>query len=408
MNHEVKDPKLEKIYIFILTALQFVHIVDFVIMMPLGPQLMREFDISPTQFGLLVSSYTFSAGIIGFIVGPIADHFERKKFLNILFFGFLFGTLICAMAPNYQMMMIGRIIAGAFGGVVGAIILSIVGDIIPIQRRGAAIGLIMSSFSIASVLGVPIGLYIANIISWHASFYFILFLGFIFITLSIIYLPKIPVVKSKITINSIKLKIVSIFSNKDYVRGLFVIMLMSLASFTIIPFIAPYTVQNVGIKESELPLIYLVGGAFTIFSARMIGKLCDQYGNYKMLLITGVISFAPILALTNLPPSSLITTLIVTTFFMIFVSGRFVPAMTMVTNIVENKDRGAFMNYVNSLRQFGSGIATYIAGYIITEKDGKLEHYSTVGFLAVGICLFAFMVAYRVSLKDERASLSSS
>lgn len=403
---EIELAKKEKLYVFILTALQFVHILDFVIMMPLGPTFMREFDIGPAEFALLVSSYTFSAGIVGFIVGPIADNFERKSFMLLLFSGFLFGTFICAIAPDHMIMILGRVIAGGFGGVVSAVVLSIAAELIPIQRRGKALGVIMSSFSIASVLGVPTGLFIANTINWHASFVFIMVLGFIFLLLSILYLPKIPINKNKITVSFIIKKINRIFSNKDYVLGLLSVMLISLGSFTIIPFIAPYTVQNVGLKETDLPLIYLVGGAFTIFSARLIGKLSDQYGNYRLLIISGSIALIPMMLLTQLPPSTLVVTLMVSTFFMMFVSGRFVPLMTMVSNIVTNEDRGTFMNYLNALRQFGSGIASYIAGLIIIEKNHLLYNYDKVGYLAVAISILSYFVAYFVSLKDEQVKSS--
>src|SRR6476661_3724222 len=109
--------KKERWYVVILAAIQIVHILDFVIMMPLGPKFMRVFNITPIEFSTLVSAYTFSAGIVGFFGALYADHFDRKKFLLFNFTGFIVGTFMCAIAPNFGALLIARIIAGAFGGI---------------------------------------------------------------------------------------------------------------------------------------------------------------------------------------------------------------------------------------------------------------------------------------------------
>lgn len=146
----------EKLLLFILAAIQFTNIVDFMIMMPLGPQLMRLFDISPRQFSLLVSAYTFSAGIFGFLAAFQIDKFDRKTALLFVYSGFLLGTFACALAPGYEWLIAARVFTGAFGGVLGALVLSVVGDTIPMERRATAMGLVTAAFSVASVFGVPL------------------------------------------------------------------------------------------------------------------------------------------------------------------------------------------------------------------------------------------------------------
>lgn len=156
--------------LFILAAIQFTHIVDFMIMMPLGPQLMRVFNISPQEFSFLVSAYTFSAGISGLLVSMIIDRFDRKVAMIISFSGFLLGTLACAVAPEYWILLASRCITGAFGGVLGSLVLAIISDAVEEKRRGKAIGTVMAAFSVASVAGVPFGLFIASKWDWHAPF----------------------------------------------------------------------------------------------------------------------------------------------------------------------------------------------------------------------------------------------
>src|SRR3954454_8516755 len=161
----------ERLLLFVLAAIQFTTVVDFLIIMPLGPQYMRVFAINPGQFGLIVSAYAVSAGICGIAASFFLDRFDRKLALLSLYSGFTIGTLFCALAPTYPLLVAARVVAGAFGGVAGALILAIVGDVVPEERRGAAMGLVMSSFSVASVCGVPLGLLLASRLNWHVPFF---------------------------------------------------------------------------------------------------------------------------------------------------------------------------------------------------------------------------------------------
>ena len=170
-QHTSQKPIHEAWLLFALAAIQFTTTLDFLIIMPLGPQYMRVFAINPAQFGLMVSAYAISAGISGILAGCFLDRFDRKPALLTLYLGFGVGTLFCAMAPTYGLLVAARVLAGAFGGVSGSLILAIVGDVIPIERRGAAMGKLMSSFSVASICGVPLGVVLATHLSWHVPFY---------------------------------------------------------------------------------------------------------------------------------------------------------------------------------------------------------------------------------------------
>ncbi|MBJ7428228.1 MAG: MFS transporter [Bacteroidia bacterium] len=175
--------KTERIMLFTLAAINFVNIMDFMIMMPLGPNLIKTFNITASDFGILVSSYSISAFISGIITTFIINKFERKDYLMRIFIGFLIGTFACGLAPTYATLLVARFATGLFGGVLGAIILAIVSDAIPFERRGQAMGIIMAAFSLASVLGVPFGIFIAtqtkqyDFLGWHAPFLFLAVLG---------------------------------------------------------------------------------------------------------------------------------------------------------------------------------------------------------------------------------------
>ena len=180
----------ERIILILLAALNFTHILDFMILMPLGNYLMPYFDLSPKQFSILVSAYTISAAVSGFGAAFFVDRYDRKKVLLYAYIGFLVGTIACGLAPTFITLFIARTVAGLFGGLIGAQVLSIVADSFPYERRGAAMGAIMSAFALASTFGVPFALYLANLISWHAPFLLVGILGIVLIPLLIRYLPS--------------------------------------------------------------------------------------------------------------------------------------------------------------------------------------------------------------------------
>lgn len=378
--------------LFILAIVQFTHIIDFVIMMPLGPQLMRVFDISPKQFGLLVSAYTFAAAISGFISTFFIDKFDRKNALLTLYFGFIVGTFCCAIAPNYQILMLARVLAGAFGGVIGALVFSIIGDVVPEQRRGNATGKVMAAFSAASIIGIPVGLYLANISSWHAPFFVLAGLSLLVLFIAVKFLPTM---RGHLT-NAVNTKpaqlVLDIITNRNLLWALTMMVVLTIAGFTVVPFISPYMVGNVGFKETELAFIYLCGGLASVFTSQLAGKLADKYGKQRIFIYTALFSIIPIILVTNMPRVSHYIALIITTSFFIGFGARFVPAVSLLTSSVEKRLRGSFMSFQSSVQQLASGLSAFISGLIIQKTPaGEILHFNTVGIIAcvaTVICMF--------------------
>lgn len=396
--------KNERILLFILAAINFTNILDFMIMMPLGPQLMRLFAINPQQFGVLVSSYTISAGISGFFTAFIVDKFDRKRFLQFLYVGFLLGTLACGLANDYHLLMLARIFTGIFGGVIGAVILAIVGDTIPFERRGQAMGMIMAGFSVASVFGVPFGLFIANLYGWQAPF---IFLAIVAMPLSYLIWRFVPHVKGHLTHENktnIKQVLINITSDKNQRKSVTLMMVLMFGHFSIIPFLSPYMVANVGFSESDLAYIYLIGGAFNMFTGPMIGKLADRIGKRKVFNWFVLMCAVPVFAITNMPHVALWVALIATTLFFILSGGRFIPAQAMVSETVQPQMRGSFMSILSSMQQLTAGVASYLAGLIIVKDDvsGAMYNYSIVGYISIGATLLTILLVKRIkSAKGE-------
>lgn len=398
----------ERILLLVLAAALFTHIVDFMIIMPLGSQFMRIFDITPQQFSFLVSSYTFAAGASGFIAAFLIDRYDRKTSLTFIYFGFIAGTLACAFAPSYELLLITRSVAGAFGGVLGALILSIVSDAVPLERRAAAIGFVMASFSVASVFGVPMGLYLASRFHWHAPFIFLGGIGMVIGLLIMIYMPSMRMHMTEKQEDRSPWKIIrTIFGRRNPLIGLLFTSILMLGHFTIIPFIAPYMVGNVGFDEAELTYIYLVGGGLTIFTSPMVGRLADKHGHRKVFTIAALLVLIPVFIMTHLQPVPLWQALIVTGVFFVLANGRIVPSTTMVTSVIRPENRGSFMSIRSSIQQISSGAAALVAGSIIVEAEPvvnpeakTLVHYDTVGLVTIAFSLLALLIARKLKVES--------
>src|ERR1700755_2260155 len=136
----------ETFVIAIISILQFTVILDFMVMAPLGAQLIRILKISPSQFGWVVSAYAFSAGISGILAAGFADKFDRKKMLLFFYSGFIVGTVLCGVAPDYHFLLIARMVTGIFGGVLFSVNMAIITDLFPLEKRGRVMGFVQMSF----------------------------------------------------------------------------------------------------------------------------------------------------------------------------------------------------------------------------------------------------------------------
>ncbi len=296
----------ERLILVLLAALNFTHILDFMIMMPLGNYLMPYFHISPQEFTILVSVYTISAAISGFVAAFFVDNFDRKKILLLAYCGFLFGTICCGAAPSYALLLLARTVAGIFGGLIGAQVLAIIADTFSYERRGAAMGAIMSAFAIASTLGIPFALYLANHISWHAPFLFLGIVGIILVPLIFLYLPSMTSHLHENAVKQDKLKVLTdILENKTQYTALIFSGLIMFGHFLIIPFINPYMELNVGFSRTITPLIYLVGGTASFFASNIIGRLSDEYGKLSIFSACVFAALPMIFIITNLPHLSM-------------------------------------------------------------------------------------------------------
>jgi predicted MFS family arabinose efflux permease len=393
------SPSGERLALLALGGVQFTHILDFMIMMPLGPQLLRALHIDTHEFGLLLSSYTFAAAVSGLLAATYIDRFDRRKLLLSLYALFTLATLCCGLAPNYAALLVARALAGAFGGIMGALVQTIVADIVPFERRGRAMGTIMASFSLSTVAGVPLGLFLANhvqALGWRAPFFFIVVLSLVFWTTAFRLLPSLTAHMGQRT-GSLLRQIYKVAKEPNHLRAYCFVALLMMAGFTVIPYIALYYTTNVGMTDQFITVIYLCGGAATFFTSRLIGKLADRHGKLRAFRWLALAAMLPMLVTTHLVPVPWWLVLINATAFFILVPGRMIPGMAMVTAAALPQVRGTFMSLSASVQMLASGFASLLAGLIITRNAaGQVEHFNIVGYIAVACGLLSLWLAGRL------------
>lgn len=395
----------EKVLLGLLAFIQFSSIVDFMIMMPLGPQLMRLFSISPHQFGLLVSSYTFCAGLSGFASSFFIDKFDRKNCLLFFLIGFGIGTVACALSPSYEILIFSRGLTGMFGGVLGSLVMSIVSDTIAYERRGSAMGIVMTSFSLASVFGVPFSLYLANMSVFLGVTALVVCIGIWFV------IPQMRGHLDHQVKEPVYRVLTRILKNPNQLQALLFMGSVVFGHFAIIPFMSPSLVANAGLLESHLPLVYMAGGLLTIFTSPYIGRLSDRFGKHRVFFWGALITLLPYFVLTNLKQTSLSTILFTTSFLFVSSGGRMIPASTLVSGTANPQTRGSFMSIVSCVQQMASAVASYVSGIIITRgNQGELENYDIVGYLAIGTTFIAIYLSRKIKatehLEQHRPELS--
>lgn len=388
----------QKLAVFLLAITQFTVILDFMVMSPMGDILMKSLSLDPPYFGLVVSAYAFSAGISGLLTAGFADKFDRKKLLLFFYIGFIAGTILCGIVTTYPFLVAARIITGLFGGVIGSISMAIVADLFSLQQRGRVMGFIQMGFGASQILGIPIGLYLANAWGWHAPFIWVAGMAGI---IALIIAAKLKPITKHLEIQSDKSAfkhLMHTVAKKDYRVGFTATALLSIGGFMMMPFGSAFAINNLHITENELPIVFMIAGIATLVVMPIIGKLSDRIDKYKIFVFGSVWTMVTIAIYTNLGVTPFVIVAIFNVLMMMGIMGRMVPSTALVTAIPEMQDRGAFMSINSSLQQIAGGIAAAFAGTIVVQKDklSPLEHYDTLGIIIIFISIISILLMYRV------------
>jgi predicted MFS family arabinose efflux permease len=369
---------------------------------PLGAIIMPALRVTPSQFGILVSVYAFSAGIAGLLASGFTDRFDRKRLLLFFYVGFVAGTFLCAIANSYAFLLIARMVTGLFGGVIGSIVFAIAADLFEYRLRGRVMGVVQTAFAASNVLGLPIGLYLANRWSWHAPFFLIVGASVAVGIVIVIFMRPIDAHLKLHPDRSPLHHFVHTISTPHYLQGFAATILLATGGFMLLPFSSDFTVHNVGIPIDRLPLIYMVTGLCSMVAGPLIGRASDALGKFLVFALGCAFTVIMVVIYTNLGVTPIEIVILVNVLLFIGVSSRMISSSALISAIPKLADRGSYMSISSSLQQISGGVAAAVGGMIIKETpSGALEHFDIVGYVIVTTTLLTLLMMYFINRRVE-------
>lgn len=390
--------RYEVLVIAILAITQFTVVLDFMVLSPLGAQLMKELQIGTSQFGYVVSAYAFSAGIAGLLTAGFADRFDRKKLLLFFYSGFIFGTFLCAIAPDYKFLLMARVVTGLFGGVISSVSFAIITDLFKMEVRGRVMGFVQMAFAVSQVMGIPVGLLLANHFGWHSPFFMIVGLALLIVLVIFMYLkPVNEHLKLKSDRNAFQ-HLLKTLSTPNYIRGFMATVLLATGGFMLMPFGSAFSIHNLGLTQEQLPTLYFITGIFSMIFGPLSGKLSDKIGKYNLFIVGSILTMLMVSIYTHLGITPLWQVISLNVVLFIGISSRMISASALMTAVPEPQDRGAFMGINSSIQQISGGVAAFAAGKIVVQvKDAPLQNYDILGYVVICSMIITLGMMYIIN-----------
>lgn len=397
--------------VLLIAAAQFVNIVDFVMVMPLGPDFARALAIPTSELGAIAGSYTLAAAAAGFIGAFFLDRFDRRPTLVLGLLGLAFGTASAALATDSRGLLAARVLAGAFGGPAAAVSLSILTDVIPVARRGRAMGIVMSAFSVASVVGIPVGLELARWRGWQAPFLAVGALGLLVSVAAWRVLPSLTEHRENGRRNVLA-GFASLLARPATLYAYTVTSLSMGGAFILVPSIAPYVLGNLHYPREGLSTLYLIGGLFSFFTVPLIGRLVDRFGPFVVTTIATVV-YAIVVWFGFIATELRFPVLALFVGLLFCVGARNVGYIALGSRVPAPAERASFMSLESMLRHLSTAAGAYLSSLILRDgPDATLLHMDTAAWLAIAAALatqpFVFVLERMVARAEQAESVLAS
>ena len=381
-------PRSESHIIFLVGAIQFVNIVDFMMVMPLGPDYAQALGISTAHLGQIAGSYTLAAAFSGLVAALFLDRFDRRKALAVALLGLVTGTAAGAFARGLPSLVLARAIAGSFGGPATAISLSIIADVVPPARRGRAMGAVMGAFSAASVLGVPMGLRLSTWGGWRLPFIVVAAMG---VVVGVLSIREMPPMRGHIVAGTPRpiSQMTALLGDSTVWLALATNALVMLTGFIVIPNIAPHLLQNLGFPRNRLDIAYMIGGATSFAIMRIAGRGVDRYGAARVSVV-GTVLMIGVLYFAFIAPGA-IGVAGVFLVFVVFMGGmsvRNIAMTSLATRVPRADQRAGFMSLQSTAQHMSSATGAFVSSRLLHEiPGGKLSGIATVSTISAVLAL---------------------
>lgn len=393
----------ERRILLLIAAVQFVNVLDFVMVMPLGPDFAARLDIPNHMLGLVGGSYTLAAAATGIAGSFFLDRFDRRSALAVALAGLIAGTLAGGFATGFGSMIAARMLAGAFGGPATSLSLAILADVVPTERRGRAMGLVMGAFSVASVLGVPAGLELARLGSWRIPFFIVAGLGVVVAGSAVFLLPPMRLHLERAVTAAPMRPFAEFAADPTILIALASVAIVTLGSFLLIPNFSAYLQFNLHYPRERLGLLYMAGGAVSFVTMRMAGVLIDKRGAFLTALI-GTSLVSVILVLLFIQPIAGIPVLALFVGFMFSNSFRFVTMNTVGTRVALPNERARYMSTASAVQHLASGSGAILSTFLLVENaDKSLSGIPGLGIAALCLSLpMPFLIGWTMQRIERR------
>ena len=395
---KVSTPEMRIVWLAAL--IQLVNALDFMMVMPLGPDLSRELGISPTYIGYLGGGYTLAAALSSLLCAKFIDRFDRKSVALVALLGLSAATWACTLAWNMESLFITRLLAGVCAGPATSIALAIVVDVVPQQQRGRAMAIVMGAFSLAAIAGVPLGLELAMRYGWSAPFYIVSALGMC--VLAAVY-AKLPTMTAHLQQQQPSFSFVKMLRRPVVLNAFAAIGLAIFSTFLIVPNVATYFQFNLSVPRSDMSYYYVMGGVFSLLAMQFGGRLIDKLGAMRMTLIMGLLILLVVwdgfLHTPSMPP------IVIFTLFMAVTATRTIAVAAVNSQVPEPWERAGFMSLQSVCQHIFSGLAAVVSSMILTNVDGRLGNIDQLAWLTMALTviqpLFLFMLLKRLRAAPE-------
>jgi predicted MFS family arabinose efflux permease len=395
MSRQLSERRL----VFVLGAVQFVNVLDFMMVAPLGPYFATGLDIPGSRLGLVVGAYTAAAAVTGIAGAFFLERFDRRRALLVCLLGLGLGTLSAALAQGLGTLLVARVIAGAFGGPATSLCYSIIADAVPPERRGRAVGAIMASFSVASVVGLPMGLKAAELAGWRSPF---LGVGTLIVATTIAAAAILPPLRAHLERGPLP-RDLSFMLKPLPLLALLMAFVMFTGNFLIIPNIAAYIVFNLGFDQTHFGSLYMVGGVAMFLSMRVAGVLVDRSGA-TLVAVGGTVVFGLAVVTGYVTEPAMLP---VPAFFLLFMASagfRMVPMSSVATRVPGPTERARYMSVQSAVQHLSASTGAGIASLMLVERSDKsLGGMPTVAWSALALAALMPVVLAQVEARVRRA-----
>jgi predicted MFS family arabinose efflux permease len=379
-------PTSERLIVFLVSAIQFINVLDFMMVMPLGPNYARALGISTAHIGLIAGSYTAAAAVAGIVAARFLDRFDRRKALGVALFGLVTGTAAGALAQGLTSLVLARVIAGSFGGPATAISLSIIADVVPPARRGRAMAAVMGAFSVASVFGVYGALEMAIRGGWRLPFIVVAAMGVVVVVLA---LWKMPPMRGHIVADRPAVPLSTLLRDGTIRLTLVMNALVMLTAFLVVPNIAPHLLQNLGFPFEDLRWGYMIGGATSFGIMWIAGRAIDRYGTAPVAAV-GTAVMIGVLWFAFIAPGAVgfWGVMLVFVLFMGGMSVRNVSMTSLSTRVPRADQRAGYMSLQSTAQHLSSATGAFLSSRLLHEAPGgRLSGIATVSSISAVLAL---------------------